>query len=76
MSWREKVDRAMQNRIKECRKAVGMSQKELSNIVGLSCSAIGHYELDVREPNLKTWERIAKALHVSPAYLVWWSDAK
>ncbi|MEK1318200.1 helix-turn-helix transcriptional regulator [Limosilactobacillus fermentum] len=66
----------MQNLIKECRKAVGMSQKELSNIVGLSCSAIGHYELDVREPNLKTWERIAKALHVSPAYLVWWSDAK
>lgn len=66
----------MQNRIKECRKAVGMSQKELSNIVALSCSAIGHYELDVREPNLKTWERIAKALHVSPAYLVGWFNAK
>lgn len=66
----------MQNRIKECRKAVGMSQKELSNIVVLSCSAIGHYELDVREPNLKTWERIAKAFHVSPAYLVGWFNAK
>ncbi|MBB1069146.1 helix-turn-helix transcriptional regulator [Limosilactobacillus sp. RRLNB_1_1] len=66
----------MKNRIKECRKAVGMTQTELGNIVGLAENTISRYELNEREPKLVMWERIAKALHVSPAYLVGWSNAK
>ncbi len=66
----------MKNRIKECRKAARISQAELGDIVGLTDAAIGHYELGKREPTLKMWERLAKALHVNPSYLVGWTDAK
>ncbi|MEE6712412.1 helix-turn-helix transcriptional regulator [Limosilactobacillus reuteri] len=64
----------MNNRIRECRKAAGMSQTELSNVLGVSFVSISRYERGLSEPNLATWERLAKALHVSPAYLVGWSD--
>lgn len=66
----------MKNRIKECRKAAGMSQTELSNILGVGNNTINRYENGKREPNLATWERLAKALHTNPAYLVGWSNAK
>ncbi|WP_311403657.1 helix-turn-helix domain-containing protein [Limosilactobacillus vaginalis] len=64
----------MKNRIRECRKAAGISQTELSNVLGVSFVSISRYERGLSEPNLATWERLAKALHVSPAYLVGWSN--
>ena len=64
----------MKNRIRECRKAAGMSQAELGNAVGLVDNAISNYENNLREPDLAKWEGLASALHVSPAYLVGWSD--
>lgn len=66
----------MKNRIKECRKAAGMSQAGLGMKVGVMGNSIANYERDFREPDLATWERLASALHVSPAYLVGWSDEK
>lgn len=66
----------MKNRIRECRKAAGMSQAELGNIVGLSRQAISLYEINLRMPTFKMWECLASTLHVSPAYLVGWSDEK
>lgn len=66
----------MKNRIKECRLALGMSQAELGNAVGLVDNAISNYENNLREPDLAKWEQLASALHVSPAYLVGWSDEK
>ena len=66
----------MKNRIKECRLALGMSQVELGNAVGLVDNAISNYENNLREPDLAKWEQLAAALHVSPAYLVGWSDEK
>lgn len=66
----------MKNRIRECRKAAGMTQAELGNQVGLVDNAISNYEKGLREPTLDTWECLASALHVSPAYLVGWSDEK
>ncbi len=78
--WKNKISEGvvndMQNRIKECRKAAGMSQAELGNILGVMNNTIARYELGVREPNLAMWEKLAKALRVSPAYLVGWTDAK
>ena len=62
------------NRIRECRKAAGITQAELGNIVGLGDNTIARYELGIREPTLEVWECLASALHVSPAYLVGWSD--
>lgn len=66
----------MKNRIRECRLALGMSQVELGNQVGLVGNAISNYEKSLREPTLEVWECLASALHVSPAYLVGWSDEK
>ena len=66
----------MKNRIRECRKAAGMTQAELGQKIGLSVQAIGPYEISLWEPDLDTWEQLASALHVSPAYLVGWSNKK
>lgn len=64
----------MRNRIKECRQVAGMSQKELSNLVGIKDDAISRYETGTCEPRLEMWEKLATALNVSPTYLVGWSD--
>ena len=64
----------MRNRIKECRQVAGMSQKELSNLVGIKDNAISRYETGTCEPRLEMWEKLATALNVTPAYLVGWSD--
>lgn len=66
----------MKNRIRECRKAAGLSLKELSKLVGTSFVTISRYERGDNEPSIIMWERLASALHVSPAYLVGWSDEK
>ena len=66
----------MRNRIKECRQVAGMSQKELSNLVGIKDNAISRYETGTCEPRLEMWEKLATALNVIPAYLVGWSDEK
>lgn len=64
----------MRNRIKECRQVAGMSQKELSKLVGVNDDAIKQYETGTCEPSLEMWEKLATALNVIPAYLVGWSD--
>lgn len=51
-----------------------MSQKELSNLVGIKDNAISRYETGTCEPRLEMWEKLATALNVSPTYLVGWSD--
>lgn len=66
----------MKNRIRECRLALGMTQAELGNQVGFADNTISNYEKSLREPTLEVWECLAAALHVSPAYLVGWSDEK
>ena len=66
----------MKNRIRECRLALGMTQAELGNQVGFADNTISNYEKGLREPTLEVWEFLASALHVSPAYLVGWSDEK
>lgn len=66
----------MKNQIRECRLALEMSQVELGKAVGVTDRAIAHYEKGLREPTLEVWECLASALHVSPAYLVGWSNEK
>lgn len=66
----------MKNRIRECRKAAGLSLKELSKLVGTSFVTISRYERGDNEPSIGMWKHLASALHVSPAYLVGWSDKK
>ena len=51
-------------RIKEIRKANGLTQKELSEKLGTSQQNLAQYENGKRQPKFETLRRIAKALDV------------
>lgn len=52
-------------RIKEARKAAGMTQAELANRLGVSQAMVAQYESDSRKPKHKTLQKIAEALETS-----------
>ncbi|MCO7609382.1 XRE family transcriptional regulator [Pseudomonas chlororaphis] len=59
------------NRIKQLRKALGMSQQALAHACGWdSQSRIGNYEKGTRQPSLQDLETLASALNVSLPDLV------
>lgn len=53
-------------RIKRARKAAGLTQQELGELLGVSGSMIGQYESNLRKPKHETLLKIAKALKVMP----------
>ena len=57
------------NRIKQLRKAKGMSQIELANKVHASNQAISAYESGTREPKEPIWQKLADFFNVSVDYL-------
>ena len=68
----------MKNRIKDCRKAAKLTMQQLATKSGVSVQAIQKLEAGtcgkVSGPGVLTVEKLAKALNVSPTYLVGWSD--
>lgn len=66
---------ALGNRIYSLRKAKGLTQEELGQRVGVTKAQINKYETGVTQ-NLKrsVAEAMAKALDVSPGYLMGWTD--
>ena len=58
-----------QNRIKELRKKVGLSQAQLANKIGISNQIISFYENNKREPKIETWRALANFFNVSVPYL-------
>lgn len=56
-------------RIRRCRTAAGLTQKQLAEAVDLTESAIRNYELGIRRPKQPQIDSIAKALGVSPEAL-------
>lgn len=52
-------------RIKDCRKKAGLSQKELGKKLNVSQQHIAQYENDKRMPKLETISKIAAALKVN-----------
>lgn len=66
----------MAERIKERRKAMGYTQTELGEKLGLQASAIAKYE-NGRVENIKrsTIADMAEVLGCSPSYLMGWSDS-
>lgn len=63
-----------QNRIKELRKKVGLSQAQLANKIGISNQIISFYENNKREPKIETWQALANFFNVSVLYLQGISD--
>lgn len=57
------------NRIKELRKAHGLSQAQLASKTGLSVHSINSYESGRREPNSKAMACLEQYFNVSGAYL-------
>lgn len=57
-------------RIRELRRSLGLTMKELGSIVGVSEGAISHYETGRREPDHDMLGRIANALNVSVDFLM------
>lgn len=57
-------------RIVSLREVLGMSQKELANLVGVTAPAVTMWESGVRFPRGKALSKLAKALGVSQSYLL------
>ena len=64
----------MRNRIDEVLKAQGKTYEDMASLTGLSDYAIGNIAHGRDDVTLGAWLSLARALHVSPAYLVGWSD--
>ncbi|WP_084410850.1 helix-turn-helix domain-containing protein [Paenibacillus glacialis] len=58
------------DRIAELREQKGLTQEELSNLVGISRGALSHYEKSRRNPDFDTLTHIADILQVSLDYLI------
>ncbi len=56
--------------LRKLREERGMTQQELSKLVGVNPSAIGQYEIGIRLPNVAIAAELAKALGVSVDTLV------
>ena len=64
----------MRNRIDEVLKEQGKTYKDLVPLTGLSEYGIGKMAQASDDEDLGAWFSLARALDVSPAYLVGWSD--
>ena len=58
------------NRIKELRKAAGMTQAELAMKVGVSTATIRNWELEYNYPNTYGMCKLAKVLNTSIGYVL------
>ena len=57
-------------RIKELREEKGLSQAKLAKELGVNYRTISNYELEIREPNIQTIEKLCKYFGVSSDYLL------
>jgi len=57
-------------KLRECREAKGLSQKELANLLNTSYSVIGKYERDEMLPSIEAAKKIAKLIDTTVGYLL------
>lgn len=60
-------------RIREARKAMGLSQVDLAQRIGSTQAAISRWEKDINAPSRTTYERLAKILSVPASHLAFGS---
>lgn len=63
-------------RLKELRENKGLKQSELASILGIGRTTLSNYELDVRQPDFDTLEKIAEYFGVRIDYLMGRTDLK
>lgn len=57
-------------KLRECREAKGLSQKELAQMLKTSYSVIGKYERDEMQPSIEAAKKIAKLVDTTVGYLL------
>lgn len=62
--------RDMGRKIREQRKARGLTQEQLAEQLGISASFLGHLERGTRIASLDTLAQLCNSLQVSPAWLM------
>ncbi|CAH2213196.1 helix-turn-helix domain-containing protein [Tepidibacter aestuarii] len=62
------------NRLVELRKVLGFTQTELAKRLGISRGSLSMYEIDKREPDNNTLNKIADFFDVSTDYLLCRTD--
>ena len=62
------------NRIRELRKAKGLTMKELGKELGLAESTVSLYERNLHEPDLETIRKLASFFSVTVDYLLGHTD--
>lgn len=58
------------DKLRQLRTSRGLTQRKLSESIGMSQSAIGMYESNAREPDFSTIQRFARFFHVAPSSLM------
>ncbi|MCL2461372.1 MAG: helix-turn-helix domain-containing protein [Defluviitaleaceae bacterium] len=64
------VDLTLSERLKECRKAKGVTQKAVAEFLGIAATSYQKYELSAREPSLEFLGKLADYFGVSVDYLL------
>ena len=70
------MKKILAQRLKQCRKEGGFTQREVGIYSDITDKAYQNYELMTREPKLEVLVRIAEFFHVSLDYLVGRTDVK
>ena len=60
----------MQNRIRELRKAKGMTMKQLGEVLGIAESTVSQYETGKRQPDNETLLRLGEFFDVTVGYIL------
>jgi len=63
------VRRTLGNNIRRLRRRRHYTMEDLSHIVGIHVTFLGHIELGTKSPSIFTLVRLARALEVTPASL-------
>lgn len=72
--WEKKMSTLLGKKLKELREERGLTQKQLSELLGLNSVTYLHYEKEQREPPLSLLVEFAKFFEVSTDYLLGLKD--
>ena len=64
----------MNEKLKELRKEMNLSQKEVANAIGLTLSAYSNYEQGIREPSIDIIKKLCEFFKVTSDYLIGLED--
>ena len=66
----KKMNMTIGQRIKECRKKMGMTQEELAELSYIPKSTLSAYERDLVDIKMGTIKELAKIFHITAGYLI------